>query len=360
MKRLFANFDWGIFISLIVLLIFGLMIIRSVVPEFFLPQLVYAFLGLIVFFLFTQLDYRIFLKLGGIFYFISIIGLVLTFVFGAVARGSIRWIQIGGFTLQPSELVKPFLILSFASFFVSRPITNLQSLISNLCLLILPALLIFGQPDLGSSLVVVFFWLGIAFAVGVPWRLAGVFGLLTAIFLPIGWFFLQFYQKARILTFLNPFSDPLGAGYNVIQSMIAVGSGQIFGRGLGRGTQSHLRFLPERHTDFIFASLSEELGFLGALFLILTYAFLFWRILKIAGKTKEKFGFLVCLGVFGMLFVQVFINVGMNLGLVPIAGITLPLISYGGSSLVATMISLGIVENIARLKYTYSHEIRGG
>ena len=348
MKKLFSNFDWGILASLIILLILGLAMIRSVIPSFFPHQLIYALLGLVVFFLFSQIDYRIFPRLKNVFYFACLVGLVLTFIFGAVTRGSIRWIQIGGFTFQPSELVKPFLILSFASFLLSRPITNYQSLITNFSLLILPAFLIFGQPDLGSSLVVVLFWLGMAFAAGVPWRLVGVVGILTAIFLPIGWLSLHSYQKIRVLTFLRPFSDPLGAGYNMIQAMIAVGSGQIFGRRLGWGTQSHLRFLPERHTDFIFASLSEELGFLGALFLILTYAFLLWRILRIAGKTKEKFGFLVCLGVFGMLFVQIFINIGMNLGLVPITGITLPLISYGGSSLVATMISLGIVENIAR------------
>jgi len=351
MKKLFSNFDWGILASLIILLILGLAMIRSVAPELFLQQLIYTLLGLLIFFSFSQIDYRIFPRLRNIFYFACLVGLVLTFIFGAVTRGSIRWIQIGGFTFQPSELVKPFLILSFASFLTTKPITNYQSLITNLSLFILPALLIFGQPDLGSSLVVVFFWLAMAFVAGVPWRLVALVGFLAAIFLPLGWFFLQSYQKTRVLTFLNPFSDPLGAGYNMIQAMIAVGSGQIFGRGLGRGTQSHLRFLPERQTDFIFASLAEELGFLGALFLIFTYAFLLWRILKIASKTKEKFSFLVCLGVFGMLFVQTFINIGMNLGLVPITGITLPLISYGGSSLVATMISLGIIENIARLDY---------
>lgn len=351
MKKLFSNFDWGIFASVLILLILGLAMIKSVSPQFFPNQLVYSLFGLLIFFLFSQIDYRLFPGLKKIFYFTSILGLFLTFVFGVVTRGSIRWIQVGGFTFQPSELVKPFLILSFASFLTTRPIADPKSLISNLFLLILPALMIFGQPDLGSSLVVVLFWLAMAFAAGFPGRLIGVVGILSAIILPLGWFTLQSYQKARVFTFLNPFSDPLGAGYNIIQAMIAVGSGQIFGRGLGRGTQSHLRFLPERHTDFIFASLAEELGFLGALFLIFTYAFLLWQILKIAVKTKEKFGFLVCLGVFAMIFIQVFINIGMNLGLIPITGITLPLISYGGSSLVATLVSLGIVENIARFNY---------
>lgn len=348
MKKLFSGFEWGIFASVVILLILGLAMIRSIIPGLFFQQLVYALLGLMVFFLFSQIDYRIFPRLSSLFYFASLVGLVLTFIFGVVTRGSIRWIQIGGFTFQPSELVKPFLILSFAAFLTTQPITNHRSLITNLCLVILPTLLIFGQPDLGSSLVVVLFWLGMAFIAGVPWRLAVLVGFLTTIFLPVGWSLLKSYQKIRVLTFLNPFFDPLGAGYNMIQAMIAIGSGQILGQGLGKGTQSHLRFLPERHTDFIFASLAEELGFLGGMLLISTYAFLLWRILKIAGKTKERFGFLVCIGVFAMIFIQVFINIGMNLGLVPITGITLPLISYGGSSLLATMISLGIVENIAR------------
>lgn len=350
MKKLFANFDWGILASLIILLILGLAMIKSVASGFFSQHLTYVFLGLLIFFLFSQIDYRLFPRLKTVFYFASLAGLILTFVFGVVTRGSIRWIQIGGFTFQPSELVKPFLILSLGAFLTSSPITNYQSLLTNLSLFILPALLIFAQPDLGSSLVVALFWLGMVLASEIPWRLVGVVGLLIAIFLPIGWFSLQYYQQIRFLTFFNPFSDPLGAGYNMIQAMIAVGSGQTLGRGLGWGTQSHLRFLPERHTDFIFASLAEELGFLGAVFLIVVYGFLLWRILKIAGKTKDKFGFLVSIGVFGMIFVQVMINIGMNLGLTPITGITLPLISYGGSSLVATMISLGIVANIARWK----------
>jgi len=211
-------------------------------------------------------------------------------------------------------------------------------------------MLIFLQPDLGSSLVVFIFWLGIAFAAGIPKRLIAGLGLVAAALFPLSWLILKQYQKERIFSFLNPFSDPLGSGYNMIQAMVAVGSGQWLGRGLGRGTQSHLMFLPERHSDFIFASLAEELGFLGGFLLIIVYAFLLWRLLKIASQAKEKYGVLICLGVFSMIFVQVLINIGMNLGLVPVTGITLPLISSGGSSLLATVISLGIVQNIARVK----------
>ncbi len=351
MKKLFSRFDWVIFANLSILLVLGLMAVRSVAPELFLSQLIYTFLGLGLFFLFASLDYRTFFKLGRIFYFLSLAGLILTFIFGAVTRGSIRWIQIGRFTLQPSELVKPFLILTFASFLVSQPVGKIKSLLRNILFLVLPVLLIFLQPDLGSSLVVILFWLGMALMAGIPRRLLMIGALVALVLLPLGWFSLQAYQKARIDTFLNPFSDPLGTGYNMIQSMIAVGSGQIWGRGLGRGTQSHLRFLPEQHTDFIFASLSEELGLLGALFLILVYTLLLGRILKVAKECRDQFASLICLGVFGMLLIQFLVNIGMNLGLVPITGITLPLISYGGSSLIATLISLGIVENISRLEY---------
>lgn len=348
MKRFFVNFDWRLFLSLILLLILGLMILESVAPDLFFHQFINALLGLACFFFLIHFDYRFFTKLAGFLYGLSLLALVLTFVFGAVTRGSIRWIQIGSFTLQPSELVKPFLILSLASFLTIRPIRKGKNLLAHLLLLILPVFLIFGQPDLGSSLVVVFFWLVMVLAAGLPKRLVIFGSLFLLVLLPLGWFILQPYQKARIFSFLDPFADPLGSGYNLIQSMIAVGSGQFWGRGLGRGSQSHLRFLPEQHTDFIFASLAEELGFLGAIGLILIFAFLLWRILKIAQKTTEPLARLVCLGVFGMIFGQFFINIGMNLGLVPVAGITLPLVSYGGSSLIATMISLGLVANIAR------------
>ena len=261
MKKLFVNFDWRLFISLVILLSFGLMLIRSVAPNFFFHQLFNVFLGLFFFFFLVFFDYRFFSKIGGFLYLLALIGLILTFIFGAVTRGAVRWIQLGNFVLQPSELAKPLLILAFASFFTSRPLAKFRDLLFHLFLLVVPAFLIFAQPDLGSSLVVVFFWLGMLFVAGLPKRLIFTGGLLALVLLPLGWFVLQPYQKMRIFSFLNPFTDPLGSGYNLIQSMIAVGSGQFWGRGLGRGTQSHLRFLPERHTDFIFASLAEELGF---------------------------------------------------------------------------------------------------
>jgi len=345
-KQLF-RVDWIIFTAIFGLLIFDLLIIRSIAPGLFLQQLTYVLIGIGLFFLFSRIDWRIYPKFSWFFYFGSLIFLGITLLFGTITRGAIRWIQIGSLTIQPSELVKPFLILFFAWFFSEGEELTLKKIFLGGLLLILPAFLIFTQPDLGSSLVVILIWLGIILAAGISWRwLVSGFGFFVIV-LPLIWQFLKDYQRQRIYTFINPFADPLKSGYNIIQSIIAIGSGQFFGRGLGRGTQSHLRFLPERHSDFIFASLAEDLGFLGALILLSFFAILLWRILTIARKTEDRFGMLICLGIFTMIFSQIFINIGMNLGLLPITGITLPLISSGGSSLVVVLISLGIIENMA-------------
>jgi len=347
MKQFLSGFDWLLFFAILILTILGLVLNGFLVPKLFSQQLFYVFLGLIFFSLFSRIDFRIWEKLG-VFGFLGSIAFLLTpLVFGIATRGALRWIKIGPFTLQPSEMAKPFLIIFFALFFSSRKILNFRTVFFAFLLLLVPLFLIFIQPDLGSSLVIVIAWVGILFAAGISLRiiLGGIgIGLFS---LPLVWkFFLKEYQKHRILSFLNPWADPLGKSYNLIQSTIAVGAGQFFGRGLGRGTQSHLRFLPERHTDFIFASLAEDLGFVGVSILILSFAILLWRILKIANQTTNSFAFLFSCGAFCLIFAQGFINIGMNLGLLPVTGVPLPLLSYGGSSFLATMIMLGIVENI--------------
>jgi len=348
--RRFFNFDWLILILVLAIALIGLLAVNSTAPDLFWPQFVWFILGLGLFFLFSQINYRTYQRASWSFYLGSVIFLLITFIFGQVTRGTVRWIQIGNFNLQPSEIVKPFLILFFASFFSDEQENNLKKILKSLLFLFLPVVLIFLQPDLGSSLVVVFIWLGMVLAKGIKakWLLFG--GGFLAVFLPLAWHFLKDYQRQRIYTFLNPERDPLGSGFNVIQSMIAVGSGKIFGRGLGRGTQSQLRFLPERHTDFIFASLAEEIGFIGGMVLLGLFFFLLWRILTLARNATDHFAYFICLGVFSLLFIQIFINIGMNLGILPITGITLPLISYGGSSLLSTMVCLGIVSSLSRFK----------
>ncbi len=349
MFKRFFSFDWVILGLVLILLFLSLFILKSIFPSLFIQQVIWVILGLIVFFIFTHIDYRHYERFSWLFYFASIFFLLVTVLFGAITRGSVRWLQVGGFSIQSSELVKPFLILFFAFLFSDDKI-GLKKLIKSGFLMALVALLVFFQPDLGSSLVIVFVWLGMLLAKAVKgrWLLFGV--AILSLFLPLIWHFLRDYQKERIFTFLNPSADPLGSGFNLIQSKIAIGSGQLFGRGLGRGTQSHLQFLPERQTDFIFASLAEELGFIGAVILILLFFFLLLRILLLAVNIEDRFASLVCLGVFSLLFIQVFVNIGMNLGLLPITGLTLPLLSYGGSSLLSTMMALGIVNNIAKVK----------
>ena len=221
----------------------------------------------------------------------------------------------------------------------------------------IPFLLVFTQPDLGTSIVYFFMWFSMMIAGGLSLFTVAFFGLVLFFLLPVGFSWLRDYQRTRILTFLDPALDPKGAGYNAIQAMIAVGSGQFFGRGLGRGTQSHLRFLPEFHTDFIFATLVEEFGFFGGFLLLLSYALLFIRIIIVTftGAKHTLFVFTYAFGLFSMLLVQVFINAGMNMGLVPITGITLPLVSYGGSSVLSVAIGFGLLWALLKDKTTHGN-----
>lgn len=350
MGKRFANFDFLIILAVLVISGFGLTIIWSVAPNLVGQQFLFLILGFFFFFFFSQVDYRVLANLKWFFYLSAIFLLFLTFLIGPKTREVTRWLEIGGLRLQPSEIIKPFLILFFSGFLTKYRVVNLRLLLISLLLLIVPLSLIFKQPDVGNTLVFLAAFLGVIAIAGLRPILVGAGLIFSLVALPFLWDLLKDYQKQRILSFLTPGSDPLGSGYNVLQAMIAVGSGQIFGKGLGRGTQSHLQFLPERHTDFIFASLAEELGFLGSALLIFAYFFLLWRILKIAQETDGRLGTLICAGIFVLILSQVFINIGMNLGLLPITGITLPLVSYGGSSVVSTMISLGIVQSIARQK----------
>jgi rod shape determining protein RodA len=282
-------------------------------------------------------------------YFLSLALLFLTILFGSEIRGSTRWLKIGSLGVQTSAIVKPLLILFFAWFSARFKLDKFKTVVFYFLLLALPVYLIFKQPDLGSSLIILVVGFGIAFISGMDRNfLVGLFVSGLA-FVPISWvLLLKNYQKDRIISFLNPFEDPLGSGYHIIQSITAVGSGGLFGTGLGSGTQSQLRFLPERHTDFIFASLAEELGFLGSSLLIVSYFVLFFRILTLIRLSDTRFERLICTGVFIIIFFQMFVNVGMNLGIVPITGVTLPFVSAGGSSLVSLFICLGLVQIISR------------
>lgn len=341
-----SNFNWFLFLPTLFLLSFSLLILSSSNPSLVLPQLTFSILGLLFFFLLSFLDINLIKNFSLPIYLSTIIFLAVVFLIGIETRGATRWIDLGIFRFQPSEFVKPLLILVLASFISSHDMQKFKNVLLSFLLVLIPVFFVFRQPDLGNTLVILAIWLGMFIASGLrPLYLIGGLATFLASF-PLIWSFLRDYQKQRILTFLNPMIDPLGTGYTTIQASIAVGSGQIFGRGLGQGTQSQLQFLPEHSTDFIFAALAEELGFLGAFLLLASFFFLIWQILKTAENSQNLFGSLVCMGVLGMLLFQVLVNVGMNIGLIPITGITLPLVSYGGSSLVATLISLGLVASV--------------
>ncbi|MBI2029087.1 rod shape-determining protein RodA [Candidatus Gottesmanbacteria bacterium] len=340
--------EWDILILLLCMFGFSLAIIWSVNPTYFTSQLAFFLTGIIIFFIFRAIRADIYQKVGILFYAISVILLIITLLSPDV-RGSSRWIFFGDYRIQPSEIIKPFLIVSYASFLVNKKSGVLNSFAIFLLLLI-PLILIFLQPDLGSAIIYFAFSFAMIFANGLPLSaiaVSVVFGLIGS---PFIWHILKDYQRQRILNFLSPNSDPQGAGYNAIQAMIAVGSGKLFGQGLGRGSQSHLRFLPENHTDFVFASLVEEFGFLGSTLVLVFYSYLFYRLLRLMIQTQDRFTYLVIVGVFMQIFTQFFVNIAMNIGLIPITGVTLPLISAGGSSIIATLISLGIVFSLSKNK----------
>ncbi|MFC1711933.1 rod shape-determining protein RodA [Patescibacteria group bacterium] len=346
--KLLAKLDWLILLPTLFISSLGILILLSIDPKLATSQLIFFIIGLVGYFIVARIDFRIYTNLTLVFYILSLVLLVITFILGRVTRGSVRWIQIGSLSFQSSEFIKPLLIVSFAGFASKLDFGKIKNILVFLLILLIPNFLIFKQPDLGNSLVFLSIWLAIIYSAGL--KNIFVFGGLTVftVTLPLLVKLLKPYQLERITTFLNPQYDPLGSGYHLLQSIMTIGSGLFIGKGLGMGSQSQLRFLPERHTDFIFASFAEELGFVGASILLLLYFVLFIGILKTAQKASGKFATLICIGIFSMLFFQFFINVGMNLGLVPITGITLPLFSSGGSSLVASLISLGLIQSISR------------
>lgn len=345
MTKLFSNTDLTLFLPAVFLVTLGGLILMSVSPESFPRQFFYIGLALFAFLLFSKIDIQILRIFSPWLYPFSILLLLATLFIGGVTRGAVRWLELGPFTLQPSEIAKPLLLLFF-SWFLAKETGN-KRFFTSLPFILVAVFLILKQPDLGSSLVVFAGFLGAVFIAGAPLGLLILGGLIALGGMPLAWRLLADYQKERIISFLAPQEDPLGAGYNAIQAMIAVGSGQLFGRGLGQGTQSQLAFLPERHTDFIFAALSEELGLLGALAVILAFLFLFWKIATLLRLAQENFEKVFLGGAFLTIFFQAVVNIGMNLGLLPITGIPLPFVSSGGSSLLAMSIILGICSSIS-------------
>ncbi|MBI3952411.1 MAG: rod shape-determining protein RodA [Candidatus Doudnabacteria bacterium] len=337
------------------LLLLGLLMIYSTTLEStgnLLPrQMIFAVLGLIGMFLLAFSDYRDLKKLTPWLYLLIILALGYVLFFGSAIRGSSRWVNLGFFQLQPAELAKLFMVIVMAKFLDKHgeKLKDFRYVLLSAVYIGIPALLILAEPDLGSALVLAGTWFAMLLFSPMKKKHLAILIAILILGLVVGWFFvMQDYQRQRVFTFINPDADPKGSGYNVIQSIIAVGSGGLWGRGLGRGFQSQLKFLPERQTDFIFASTAEELGLLGSLAVIGLFCLLFYRLVKTIKTSRDNFGMFLALGIFFMFFIQVLINIGMNIGILPVTGIPLPLLSYGGSSLLTTFLALGVIQSIVR------------
>lgn len=334
-------------IAVSLLSILGVVVLSSSSPALAYQQGLFVVVGFAIYFLFGRIDYRLLKGVSIGVYVLALVLLLVVFVLGIETRGSIRWIPLGFVNIQPSEFAKPVVILTLAYFWMSK-LPSWRNIALSF-LIVSPFLfLVFRQPDLGTALTIGSIWVAVLLAANVSaWKFLAL-ALVSILAGPVGWRFLQPYQQQRLTSFLFPWQDPLGQGFHIIQSMIAVGSGQLFGRGLGRGTQSRLQFLPEFRTDFIFAFVAEELGFMGAMMVILLYGVVFFWIYVILKNTRDRLGSLIVVGVWGMLFFQVLVNISMNLGIMPITGITLPLLSYGGSSIIATFVCLGLLSSVAK------------
>lgn len=317
---------------------------------FYIKQSIFAVIAAIVFIMFSFIDFRLYSKYSKIIYIFNIISLISVYIFGSKILGATRWIKVGPINVQPSEFAKLFIVMTFSELLVNgykNRFRGFRAIITCGLHILPPFLLIIKQPDLGTSLVILFLYMILIFMNGIDYKTYIAIILSGISLIPVAYFFvLKDYQRQRILTFLNPEADILGSGWNVIQSMIAVGSGGIMGKGLFQGTQNKLKFLPESHTDFIFSVLSEETGYIGAMLLLLLYLSLILTIIKIGSKSEEKYGQLLAYGIAGIFFFHTLVNIGMTIGIMPVTGLPLLLMSYGGSSLVFSAMMLGVVQSI--------------
>lgn len=320
--------------------------------EIFFRQVVWIFIGWIVFIVFSNINYRIYFELSIYLYILAVILLVFVDIFGKQVMGAQRWIQIFQINFQPSELAKISLVLFLSRIlsvnYLFREKSQFKVFIKAGVATLLLCLLIFKQPDLGTAMIL--FFVFIMMIVGSNLKKRYVIAVILSLILvsPLGWKIMKPYQRKRIMVFLNPNEEPLGAGYTIIQSKIAIGSGRLLGKGFLAGTQNQFNFLPERHTDFIFTVVAEEWGLVGSVFLLLIYYFLLKIIINSASRVKDDFGTLICVGIFSIMFTHILINIGMTLGIFPVVGLPLIFISYGGTNLLVNYLMLGIFYNILK------------
>ena len=362
-RRLLSHFEWPLLLTMLAVVACGLMTILSathstdrLLSPYLMRQLIWVGIGFVGLLIALSFDYH-WLERYGYFLYAGIVGLLIfTAMAGETGGGARRWIALGPISIQPSEFAKlPLVVIMSCCLHrqVSESTLSLRALILPCILLALPVLLVLRQPDLGTAIVLAITAGSVVMVAGLSFRLIGLVALAAAPLLPAIWRSLETYQQNRILTFLDPQSDPLGTGYHVIQSMIAIGSGKFYGKGYLQGTQNQLNFLPEQHTDFIFSVFAEEWGFVGASLLIVLYAALLIRCFVIASRAKDAFGVLLSFGLSVMIVTQVIVNMAMAMGALPVVGITLPFVSYGGSSLLVCMVAIGLLMNVSMRRFTF-------
>src|SRR6056297_2517768 len=365
-KKLFKNLNLYIPITVILLIVIGMFAISSAVELnktgssgsiFLKKQIIAAVLGVITAIVIQFFDYRIFKEYAQLIFGSMIIVLFMTHLYGANIAGGRRWLNLGFISIQPSELAKIALILVLATILDQRKgLNSFKDFILPFGYFLIPFLLIVFENDLGTALVLLVIFVVMLFVAGANKKFmyvffgGGFFGTIgviaSHIFLGTPLPFLKEYQLNRLIAFVNPSIDPQGIGYNIIQSKIALGSGRLTGKGLFAGTQNQLNFLPEKHTDFIFSVIGEEFGFIGVFIVIILFLLLFWQLFNIAFQAKDRYGKLVVTGIISMFFFHVVENIGMTMGVMPITGIPLPFISYGGTSMVTSIVAIGIVLNV--------------
>ena len=348
------KFDYVLLLSAFLLLAIGITAVYSATytrtTSFYQKQILWAIIGTGMFFTFSNIDYRIYSRYSKLIYIFNVVFLISVFIFGSKVLGAQRWIKLGPISIQPSELAKLFVVLTFSDLLIRNykdTFRGFKDLILSGIHIVPIFLLVAAQPDLGTGVVILFVYMVLIFLNGIDYKTYFTLCGVGAALMPVAYFFaLKPYQRQRVFTFLHPEDDLLGSGWNIIQSKIAVGSGQIFGKGFLNGTQDKLRFLPESQTDFIFAVISEEFGFVGSVTIIGLYFLLIFTILKIAQKTEDRYGQLVCYGIAAIIFFHTLVNIGMVIGVMPVKGLPLLLLSYGGSSLMFVSTMVGIVQSV--------------
>lgn len=351
-RRLWRSFDWILLAAVILLIVYGIAMISSAtrgtqdLADYWRRQALFAGSGLIILLVVAAFDYRFYENLHRPLYILTIVLLIVVFVVGGITQGVQRW--IGARAIQPSELAKIVVIIGLAKLLADRDgeMGQLRHVLLSLGYILIPVILIYLQPDLSTALMLGLIWLAMVLMAGVRVLHLGVLALAGVLASPVVWLTLQDYMRQRILLFIDPQANP-DDYYNVQQALISIGSGGWLGKGFGNGTQSQLHFLRVRHTDFIFSVIGEELGLLGAIVLFALFTILLWRILRVAAIAQDPFGRLICVGVAIIIFLQTAVNIGVNLGVLPVTGLPLPFVSYGGSSLWTFLISLGLVESVA-------------